>query len=331
MHELRRQSDPVARTFGENGENGEVGVRRRSSHQTDKPGPSVLAHRVLLAITGLGSEEAGYLEKLAALATASGAQLRLAYCADRGRPHERPLARLRQRARHLGRLLDQPVETVDFEIQTPDALRHQLQDCALGCIARPASAGPWASRRRDVLNTLVGLRTRPVLVLGDGRPGRYTSALVPVGLGAGSPQLLRWADAMAPDAAIELLHVTEIPQVLLSSRPSQPASVLEQALRRSRAALEHRLRGLAEGWQRPQTLRRILLTGDLAAQIGQRQAGAGHDLVVLGIRARSGWPDLLRPPLALRLARRLGGDLLVVPQDPARDAVTGNWPEGLWT
>lgn len=290
----------------------------------------LLANRVLLAITSLDAEAKSYLEKVAVLAKASGARLRLAYCSKQASAVEHPMARLKQRARHLGRLLNRPVETVDVEIQTLAELRRQLEGCAVACIGKPKRDGRLKSWGRDVLGALIDLRIRPVLAVEPGNAVPYASTLAAVALGPNSPQLLRWARAMAPDSTVELLHVTEFPESLARMDLSQPKSVLDQALQTSRAALQHRLRELSdELGDGSADLTCSLVSGELTEVIDRRQRSEAHDLVVVGISSRKPWLPLLRPVLAQQLVGRLSGDLLVVPQTPRRATAFSDWEESL--
>ncbi|MFT7775447.1 hypothetical protein [Roseateles sp.] len=280
-------------------------------------GPS-LAGRVILVITSPGVEESGYLEKVAALAQFSGARLRLVDCSNQVASFDLPLARLKQRARHLGRMLDRPVETVDAEIRTREALREQVEDCALVCIARSARAWHPGPRERDLLRTLIALRARPVLVMGSGKlrgQGGYASSLVPVSLGPNSPELLAWARGLAPQAWLEVLHVTEIQ---------------EHTRRSTWGALHRRLRALAGGQDEgARGVTHTLAHGVVPDVIGRRHIGERHDLVVVGIGSRKRW--LPWPTLAQYLARWLNGDVLVIPQSPGQDNTPfkGQW--GFWT
>lgn len=294
-----------------------------------------LANRTILVITSPGAQESGYLEKVAALAEFSGARLRLADCSNRAPDFERPLARLKQRARHLGRMLGWPVETVDVEIRTAQELRRQVEDCALVCIARSARTWRPGLRERDLLHALVALRTRPVLAMGDGKlrgHGGYVSALAPVSLGPHSRELLDWARRMAPSAPLEVLHVTEVQEHAGGLRASAPPSVLERMQRRSWIALRQRLRMLAAGLGDEEAgVTQTLVHGVVPDAIGRRHVGGRHDLVVVGIGPRRRWLPFPWPTLAQYLARWLSGDVLVIPQPSARaDApLKGQW--GFWT
>ena len=160
-----------------------------------------LSNSRFLAITSL-DEAPGYLVKLATLVDACGARLRLAYGPNRSLAYASPLARLKQRARYLGRLLDRGVETVDVEIGSPKELRRHLVDCAVVCIAKPTRTGPPGPGDADFLNSLLAFGGPPVLIVEPGEGGQYANTLVPVSLGPNSPQLLRWARVLAPDSAI---------------------------------------------------------------------------------------------------------------------------------
>ena len=327
MGELSRQPQPgVVLPF--------PAVERPTRAQPVEPVPW-LENRTILVITRPGVQESGFLEKVAALAEFSGARLRLADCSNQAPNFERPLARLKQRARHLGRMLGWPVETVDVEIRTPEALRRQVEDCALVCIARSARSWRPGRRERDLLHALIALRSRPVLARGAGRlrgHGGYGSALVPVSLGPHSPALLHWARRMAPGAPLEVLHVTELQEHAGGYRASAPPSVLERMERRSWMALRQRLRRLAAVLgDAGGGITQSLVHGVVPDAVGRRHVGGNHDLVVVGIGPRRRWLPFPWPTLAQYLARWLSGDVLVIPQPSARadTPLKGQW--GFWT
>ncbi|NCT82431.1 MAG: universal stress protein [Comamonadaceae bacterium] len=313
------------------------GMGRASGAQPAEPLPW-LANRVILVITSPGAEAEGFLEKVAALARFSGARLRLADGSSRGGPFERPLARLKQRARHLGRMLGRPVETVDAEMPDLQALRQQVEDCALVCMARSARAWRPGLRERDLLRTLIALRARPVLVMGSGNldgQGGYDSVLVPVSLGPGSAELLHWARRLAPRSPLELLHVTDLQEHAGGHRASAPPSVLERMRRRSWVVLRQRLAALAAGLgDAVPGVTHTLVHGVVPDAVGRRHIGGRHDLVVVGLGARRRWWPLPWPALAQYLARWLSGDVLVIPHSAARAetpprGLKGQW--GFWT
>lgn len=290
------------------------------------------AQRVFLVITCLGAEAPGYLEKVGELAHSCGATLRLAYHSGRAPNLDQPLARLKQRARHLGRLLDMAVETVDVELRSLDDLRQQMAACTLVCIAKSARTSRLGLRDRDVLGAVIDLRLRPVLVLAPGRRQGASRTLVPVSLGPNSRALLDWAHALAPQAALELLHITQVPeQAALDPLASAP-SVMGQVLRRSWGALHQRLRSLTEDFEGgAQGLTQTVVHGVVEDAIGRHHIRRRHDLVVVGIRARKPWLQHLWPSLAEHLARWLNCDVLVVPQGNAGSGAPCRSTGGPWT
>lgn len=296
---------------------------------------AVLAQPLLLAIVSSAVDFDGHLEKVAALAQAQGARLRLAYASDRdpGPGMPRPLARLRQRARYLGRLLDRPVETLDVEIRSPQALRQAVEDCSLVCVAKPAPNAK--AGKQQLLRALIELRLRPLLLMARREAPPYRRVLVPMSLGPGSRQLLRWADRLAPAATLELLHVTELPEPRGARMSAPPPSVLDEVLQQAWASLHRRLHTVSEGldgddWESLRGLSYRLATGDVGEAILHCQRSGGHDLVVIGQRAPRPWPSCLswlRRELAPRLLADLGCDLLLLPQPGPRVAPM-SWLEG---
>lgn len=279
-----------------------------------------LVKPLVLVLTSLGAEAGGYLERAAALAQAQGARLRLAYCPDPGARLGHPLPRLKQRARYLGRLLGRPVETLDVELQTPEALRQRLDDCTLVCMAKPARGRRSGQQRW--LRCLLDWRLRPLLLVGPGGQRPYAKLLLPLSLGPGSPGLLHWAETLAPQAALELLHVTQWPEQAAGRRPSAAPSVLDEMLHQAWSSLRRRLRSVSATLDEdPTRLRCSLAQGSVCGAIHKLQMRHGHDLVVVGIRARKPWLSWLWPDLASRLARCLDCDLLVIPQNAAHEGL----------
>jgi nucleotide-binding universal stress UspA family protein len=272
------------------------------------------------------AEMGAQLDRMATLAQTQGARLRLAYAGDGSEGPLRPLSRLRQRARYLGRRLGRPVETLAVELRGCEALRRAVEQADWVGIAKPAAATNVEAGTRRLLRALLGLC--PLLLIGPGEPRPYANVLVPVSLGGGSRALLRWADALAPSARLELLHVTELPSQLSGALPSAPPSVLDEVWRQAWSALQRRLQTVGDGLggEPDESLRGLsyrFARGGLLRAVQDCQRHAGHELVVVGCRApRAGW-DWLRPRLAQRLAARLDCDLLVLPQPAPGISPTG--------
>lgn len=263
---------------------------------------------VLLAWTDLTPGTEAVLEKAGGLAQAQGLRLRLAYCRTSDGPFDAPLARLQQRARHLRRLFQMPVEVVEQEVRTLDALRHQLQHCTLSCVAQTSTSGDV-----DLLQKLLQLRVVPVLVFKAGGELPYERILVPVALAAHSAELVRWTRVGGAQAQIELLHVCESPGAVIDTRGSTAPLALDYYLTRARFEAQRRMHALLPAaWGQRSSL--VLAHGDVLAQIAARQAQGGHALVIVGVTRRPAWLEFFRPSLARGLCRVLTSDVLVVPQ-----------------
>lgn len=298
----------------------------QASARVDR-GP-VLAPPMLLAIVSSAADFDGHLEKVAALAQSQGARLRLAFGSDRdpGPGMPRPLARLRQRARYLGRLLDRTVETLDVEIRSPQALRQAVEDSSFVCIAKAAPNAKTCNQQ--LLRALIKLRLRPLLLMAPREAPAYRRVLVPMSLGPDSRQLLRWADRLAPAATLELLHVTELPAPRGDRMSAPPPSVLDEVLQQAWTSLHRRLHTVSEGldgdeWESLRGLSYRLATGDVREAILHCQRSGAHDLVVIGQRAPRPWLSCLswlRRGLAPRLQAELDCDLLLLPQPGPRVA-----------
>jgi nucleotide-binding universal stress UspA family protein len=271
-----------------------------------EPGTDTLP--VLLAWTDLSPRAEALLEKAGSLAAAQGLRLRLGYCRTTDVPFDAPLARLKQRARHLRRLFERPVEVIEQEIRTLEELRHQLQQCTLSCVAQASTPG-----HVDVLHKLLQLRIVPVLVFKTAGDVPYDRILVPVSLMPDSAELVRWAQLGGPQAQVELLHVCESPGAAFDARASTAPLVLDYYLARARQEVQRRMHALLPaGWA--QRSGKVLAYGDVGTQIATRQRQGGHALVIVGATRRPAWLEFFRPSLARRLCRVLLADVLVVPQ-----------------
>lgn len=263
---------------------------------------------VLLAWTDLSPGAEAMLEKAGGLAQAQGMRLRLGYCRATDAPFDAPLARLRQRARHLQRLYQIPVDVVEQEVRTLEALCHHLRHCALTCVAQASTYGDV-----DLLQKLLQLRAVPVLVCRSGGDVPYDRILVPVALAPRSAELVRWTRLGGPRAQIELLHVCEFPGAAIDARGSTAPLALDYYLALAAFEAQRRMQALLPAaWV--QRSSQHLAHGDVLTQIAARQAQGGHALVIVGATRWPAWLEFFRPSLARRLCRMLATDVLVVPQ-----------------
>jgi nucleotide-binding universal stress UspA family protein len=271
---------------------------------------------VLLTLTPLDANSHPHLDKAAALAVATGMQLRLAYCGSGHNVFDSPLARLEQRARHLARQFGLVVEAIEEPMVSLDVLRFHANRSTLLCLASaPPSAGAQPPAA-DWLTRALRLHTVPILVMHTASPAAYRRVLVPVSLKADSSHLLRWATALGTRARIDVLHVADLPEVASRAHDDAGPLVLEHFLRKARVDVHQQMAQLSRGLiGQGAALHYAMVHGPAHERILAQQQARGHDLVVVGSRARRcmSWP-LWRDPLAVKLARELQTDVMIVPK-----------------
>lgn len=275
---------------------------------------------VLLALTPLDANSHRHLDKAATLAAATGMHLRLAYCGSGHNVFDSPLARLEQRARHLARQFGLVVEAIEEAMVSLDVLRFHANRCTLLCLASEPSDAHGQPSGADWLARALRLHTVPILVMQAAPPGVYRKVLVPVSLQADSAHLLRWATALGARARVDVFHVADLPEVASRARDDAGPLVLEHVLRQARVEAHQQMAQLARGLSGPRgALQYAMAHGGVREHILAQQHRHGHDLVVVGSRARrcGGWL-LWRDPLAVTLARALQADVLIVPKAQPR-------------
>lgn len=276
----------------------------------------------LLALTPLDAHSHQHLEKAAALAVATGMQLRLAYCGTGHNVFDSPLARLEQRARHLARQFNMVVDAIEETMTSLDVLRFHAHKSTLLCVAHAPSSSHGLPQGADWLARAMRLHTVPVLVMHAASPATYRKVLVPVSLQADSAHLLRWAAALAGRARIEVFHAADMPDVSNHARDGAGAIVLDHFMRKACVDAHQQMALLSRGMSRPPGgLQYATVHGPVSELIMARQQNHGHDLVVVGSRARRWFcPTLWRPSLAVRLTQALKADVLIVPKAQRRAA-----------
>lgn len=275
---------------------------------------------VLLALTPLDAHSPRHLEKAAALARATGMQLRLAYCGTGHNVFDSPLARLEQRARHLRRQFGLVVDTIEEAMVSLEVLRFHANRCALLCLAAEPP-GPVPPDTHWLVRAL-RLHTVPVLVMRTHTPADYHKVLVPVSLRADSAHLLRWAMALAVRAHIDVFHVADLPDVASRARDDADPIVMEHFLRKACVDVHQRMAQLARGLSQPQgALQYAMAHGPVRERILAQQTHHGHGLVVVGSGPRPCWAwPMWRHPLGMSLASDMPVDVLIVPKAPPRSA-----------
>lgn len=275
---------------------------------------------VLLALTPLDAHSHRHLEKAAALAVATGMQLRLAYCGTGHNVFDSPLARLEQRARHLARQFELVVEAIEEAMSSLEVLRFHTNRSTLLCLASTPPAAHTQPIGADWLVRALRLHAIPVLVMHTTSPAAYRKVLVPVSLKADSSHLLRWATALGGRARIDVFHVADLPEVASRAREDAGPIVLEHFLRKACVDVHQQMALLSRGLSGSQgALQYAMVHGPVRERILEQQHNHGHELVVVGSRPRRclSWP-LWRDPLAVTLAGELQADVLIVPKAQPR-------------
>ena len=276
----------------------------------------------LLALTPLDAHSHHHLEKAAALAVATGMQLRLAYCGTGHNVFDSPLARLEQRARHLARQFKVVVEAIEETMTSLDVLRFHAHKSTLLCVAHAPSTTHTLPLGADWLARALRLHTVPVLVMHTASPTAYRKVLVPVSLQADSAHLLRWATALAGRARIDVFHAAHLPEVTSHARDDSGPIVLDHFKRKACVDAHQQMAALSRGMTRPPGgLQYTMVHGPASELILAQQQHHGHELVVVGSRARRWFCWLMwRQPLAVTLAQALKADVLIVPKAQPRPA-----------
>lgn len=277
---------------------------------------------VLLTLTSLDAHSTSHLEKAAALAVATGMQLRLAYCGTGHNVFDSPLARLEQRARHLARQFGLVVEAVEETMASLEVLRFHANKCTLLCLASSPPDAHTQPPGADWLARAMRLHTVPVLVMHTASRAAYRKVLVPVSLRADSSHLLRWATALAARGRIDVFHVAHLPEVASQAHDGAAPMVLDHFLRKARVDVHQQMAQLARGLNGPRgSLQFAMAHGAARERILAQHQSHDHELVVMG----SGpprwmcWP-MWRTPLAVTLASELEADVLIVPKARPRPA-----------
>jgi hypothetical protein len=162
------------------------------------------------------------------------------------------------------------------------------------------------------------------------------------------PELLRCARAMAPQAVLDVLHVTSLREHDGVPRAAVLPSVAEHGQRPAWVALRQRLARLCDGLgpglghrlehaldgalhDAAPGLTHSLVHGVVPDAVERRHLQGRHDLVVVGLRERWRWLPFAWPTLATYLARGSSADLLVIPptRAPSDAPLQGQW--GFWT
>ena len=277
---------------------------------------------VLLALTALDAHSHRHLEKAAALAAATGMRLRLAYCGAGHNVFDSPLARLEQRARHLGRQFELVVEAIEEAMTSLDVLRFHAGKSTLLCLTGVPPASQARQTGADWLARALRLHTVPILVMHTHTPSTYHKVLVPVSLRTDSSHLLRWATALAGRARIDVFHVADIPEVASRTLDDAGPIVLEHFMRHACVDVHQKMAQLARGLIGTRgALHCAAVHGQVPERILAQQRGHRHELVVVGCGQRRclSWP-LWGDPLAVTLTHELQSDVLIVPKAQPRKA-----------
>lgn len=197
---------------------------------------------------------------------------------------------------------------------------HAIGETALRCAARWVVVGAHGRGRlqRLLLGTtaerLLRKATYPLLVVRQPVQHGYRCALVPVDFSPWSAPALALADALAPHAAVEMLHAYTVPfeEKLRFAGVDDDMIALYREKTRERAAA--RLHELARqrGWP-PSRYHVTLHEGDAAPGIVQQAARRACDLIVIGKHGLSAAEELLFGSVTEHVLSEAPCDVLVSP------------------
>ena len=193
--------------------------------------------------------------------------------------------------------LRQAAEGADLVVVAAGGASHPLRDATLGSTAA----------------RLARLATRPILVVRTAAQDHYRRVLVATDFSEASPDGLRAAMRLAPEAAMELVHCFELAYEGRLRLAGAADADLERYRNQSRAVAEREARELLQRAQAPAGARVSVRQGDARFELLSAAKEHRADLLVVGKQGRSFLADTLLGSVSSWLLAEAPCDVLVVP------------------
>ncbi|MCL2657660.1 MAG: universal stress protein [Betaproteobacteria bacterium] len=135
---------------------------------------------------------------------------------------------------------------------------------------------------------ILGSSSCPVLVVKQAPRDQYRTLLVPVDFSSSSLRAIQHAKAIAPTAAIVLLHAFEVPfEGHMRYANVDDDAIYHYRLMAKQAAMQKMHALSAEAGLPPQTTRLLVMHGDRVMRIVEQEQEQDCDLIVMGKRGES--------------------------------------------
>lgn len=176
---------------------------------------------------------------------------------------------------------------------------------------------------RTRIDRLLDACARPVLVVKQEAKGRYRRVLTALDFTPASDAAALVAAALAPSAALHLMHVFRPERDDALRRTEVRADLLRKMGARQDAGViaQMRRRAATMGFD-SRKLRFEVGRGSSASTILSQRRTQEADLVAVGRQQRSKWLDALLGSVSRRVLARSQGDVLVVPSLPGSPVVS---------
>ncbi|TSE21592.1 Universal stress protein [Tepidimonas alkaliphilus] len=225
-------------------------------------------------------------------------------------------ATLAQRAEALAAAHGVPVHPCVIEGHPVAQIVAVAQRLQPRCIVVGARGGN--PLRRLLLGTtserLLRKAAHPLLVVRTPARDAYRRVLLPVDFSAWSAPTLALAQRLAPQAAVELLHVYTVPfeeKLRFAGVDDEVIACYRERARQHASAELHALAHRA-GWV-PSRYQALLHEGDPAAAVVEEAQRRGSDLVIIGKHGRSATEELLLGSVTKHVLAEAPCDVLLSP------------------
>ncbi len=270
----------------------------------------------ILAITDFSTEAEHSLDRAAMVAVVHQAKLQVMYFAESPHPgFSDPVARLAQRARQLARRHGIVVTAISRNSDSLDDVVAQSNRADLIVVDQRRERAFNSLWKGSVVEQLMRRCPCPVLVVKREPVRRHRNMLVAIDFTAQSHQLVRYAWDFEGESKLELFHATS-PLDGVKRGSAVLAGLVTPYLKEVHRYAQGRLFSVTDSHDtRRNRVSSFNGEGDPARQTVVRQETSNSDLIVVSMRKRSVFVDMLYSSVAQRLVHWARSDVLVVPHD----------------